>query len=73
MEETPYWTDHSSIKKTYTDKPLPSKTEILIIGGDYTGISAALRLLRAGVEVTLIDRVDMGGALISKKLNYQVL
>ena len=52
MKEIPYWTDYPPKTETYTDKPLPAKTDILIIGGGYTGLNAAVTLGRAGIEVT---------------------
>jgi sarcosine oxidase subunit beta len=36
--------------------PLPSTTEVLVIGGGSTGTSAAFHLAEAGVAVTLVER-----------------
>ena len=36
------------------------KKNIVIVGAGITGLSAGLQLLRGGLEVTLIDRVDIG-------------
>ncbi len=36
------------------------KKNILIVGAGITGLSAGLNLIRNGLNVTLIDRVDVG-------------
>ena len=36
------------------------KKNILIVGSGITGLSAGLNLIRNGLNVTLIDRVDVG-------------
>ena len=38
------------------------KKNILIVGAGITGLSAGLNLIRNGLNVTLIDRVDVGNA-----------
>lgn len=42
------------------NKSLPDKTDVLVIGGGYTGTAAAIRLKQAGVQVTLIDGEKLG-------------
>lgn len=37
-------------------------TDVLVVGGGIVGMSAAYRLVRGGVSVTLIDREDVGQA-----------
>lgn len=37
-------------------------THVIVIGGGIVGVSAAYRLVRGGVSVTLIDRADVGQA-----------
>jgi heterodisulfide reductase subunit A-like polyferredoxin len=41
--------------KPFSAIPLPAKTEVLVIGGGYTGTTAAIRLRQAGVQLALID------------------
>jgi glycine/D-amino acid oxidase-like deaminating enzyme len=60
FQEIPYWLDPKPLDKSYTDIPLPDKTQVLIVGGGYTGTTAAIRLKQAGVQVTVIDREALG-------------
>lgn len=55
INDTPYWLDPDPKQGSYTGKVLPRKSDVLIIGGGYTGMSAALRLRRDGVQVALVD------------------
>ncbi len=60
FKEIPYWLDPPLLAKSFTANPLPAKTDVLVIGGGYTGTTAAIRLKQAGVQVTLIDREKLG-------------
>jgi len=60
LTEIPYWLDPPILTKNFAGKPLPDKTDILVIGSGYTGTSAALRLRQAGMRVVLIDREKLG-------------
>ncbi|MGZ6268945.1 MAG: NAD(P)/FAD-dependent oxidoreductase [Candidatus Limnocylindrales bacterium] len=40
--------------------PLPSRADVVVIGGGYTGLSAALHLARAGAAVTLLEARTLG-------------
>lgn len=44
------------------DAPPPAKTDVLVVGGGYTGLSAAIRLRKAGTEVAVIDSRSMATA-----------
>jgi len=54
-DETPYWFDPNQKQISYAVKSLPKTTDVLIIGGGYTGISTALRLRHDNVRVILVD------------------
>jgi gamma-glutamylputrescine oxidase len=41
--------------------PVPTQTEVVIIGGGIAGVSAALHLARAGIEVVLLEADEIGG------------
>lgn len=56
----PYWLDPAPLAKSYCDTALPDKTDVLIIGGGYTGTTTAIRLKQAGVQVTVIDGEKLG-------------
>ncbi len=60
LKEIPYWLDPPILTKNYARKPLPDKTDVLVIGGGYTGTTAALRLRQGGVQVVLIDCEKLG-------------
>ncbi len=40
--------------------PLPARADVVVIGGGYTGVAAALALAAAGASVTVLDREAMG-------------
>jgi glycine/D-amino acid oxidase-like deaminating enzyme len=58
--EMPYWLDPAPLTKSYCETALPAKTDVLVIGGGYTGTMSAIRLKQAGVQVTLIDGEKLG-------------
>lgn len=56
----PYWLEPPLLEKAFNTNPLPDRTDVLVIGGGYTGTTAAIRLKQAGVQVTLIDKEKLG-------------
>ena len=66
IKEATYWTDPHPTTKNYSNKPLPQKTDVLVIGSGYTGVVTALQLKKAGVDVTLIDKGRIGSEASSK-------
>jgi glycine/D-amino acid oxidase-like deaminating enzyme len=56
----PYWLDPAPLTKSFSDSTLPDKTDVLVIGGGYTGTTTAIRLKQAGVQVTVIDSEKLG-------------
>ena len=52
--------------KSYQDKPLPEKTDVVVIGGGFTGTSAALRLAKGGAKVTLLEAETIGWGASSR-------
>jgi glycine/D-amino acid oxidase-like deaminating enzyme len=59
MIERCLWTETAPAIRI-PDEPLPSSTDVAIIGGGYTGLSAARTLARHGVEVTLLEQHTVG-------------
>ena len=52
----PFWYDEVDFSaKSQNEQSLPSQAEVLIVGGGFTGLSAALTLGRAGKQVVLVD------------------
>ena len=66
IKEAAYWMDPHPTTKNYSNKPLPQKTDVLVIGSGYTGVVAALHLKKANVDVTLIDKGRIGSEASSK-------
>jgi glycine/D-amino acid oxidase-like deaminating enzyme len=60
FKEVPYWLDPPLLEKSFNTNPLPDRTDVLVIGGGYTGTTASIRLKQAGVQVTLIDKEKLG-------------
>ena len=60
FQEITFWLDPRPLGKSYADNPLPAQTDVLVVGGGYTGTVAAIRLRQAGVQVTLIDSEKLG-------------
>ncbi|NOT06055.1 MAG: FAD-binding oxidoreductase [Anaerolineales bacterium] len=52
--------------KSFLNKPLPQKTDVLVIGGGFTGTSAALQLAKGGARVTLLEAQTIGWGASSR-------
>lgn len=59
-QHTCLWWETAPQPKSYINKPLPSKTEVVVIGGGFTGTSAALQLAKGGADVTLLEAKTIG-------------
>jgi glycine/D-amino acid oxidase-like deaminating enzyme len=59
MIERCLWTE-TSPPAHLPDEPLPTSTDVAIIGGGYTGLSAARTLARHGAEVTVLEQHTIG-------------
>ena len=40
-------------------EPLPTRADVVVIGGGFTGISAALSLAKTGVDVVVLERGEV--------------
>ena len=58
--ERPYWLDTAPRPPVPATTPLPSHTDVAVIGGGYTGVSAARTLARHGVDVTVLESRTVG-------------
>jgi len=66
VEQTCFWWADAPPPKSYKDKPLSQKTDVLVIGGGFTGSSAALRLAKGGAQVTLLEAETIGWGASSR-------
>jgi glycine/D-amino acid oxidase-like deaminating enzyme len=64
--ETSLWSATSTPLKSFANKPLPAKTDVVVIGGGYTGVSAALRLAKQGAKVTVLEAQTIGWGASSR-------
>ena len=44
----------------FVKTPLPTKTDVVIIGAGYTGLSASLQTARGGRDTVILDAEDLG-------------
>lgn len=64
-----YWLDAAGAALddlTGAPETLPKRTEVVVIGAGYTGLSAALELSRAGRDVVVLDAVAVGAGCSSR-------
>ncbi len=61
----PYWWDLTP-RPILPSRPLPDRTDVLIIGSGYTGLHCALQTALAGRDTTVIDAEDLGWGCSSR-------
>jgi len=68
VKEYPYWWDTIPKVELKTEKVrvLPSKVDVAVVGGGYTGLSAARHLARVGASVVVLEREDVGWGASSR-------
>jgi len=66
MNDLSYWAATSSRQKSYADTPLPDSVDVAIIGGGYTGLSAALHLAQAGAKAAVLEHEHLGWGASSR-------
>jgi glycine/D-amino acid oxidase-like deaminating enzyme len=59
MIERCLWSDQVVLPRRPA-APLPRSTDVVIIGGGYTGLAAARELARRGVDATVLERYHLG-------------
>lgn len=52
----PYWWDAAPRRQDSGDNTLPQHVDVVIVGSGFTGLSAALTLLRSGRSVVVLER-----------------
>lgn len=66
MKTTPYWTDGLDRPVELRDHPLPSRVDVAIVGGGYTGLNAARVLCQHGARVVVLERETIGWGASSR-------
>jgi glycine/D-amino acid oxidase-like deaminating enzyme len=66
LQESSLWQAAAPAPKSFANKPLPAQTAVIIVGGGYTGVSAALQLAKLGVQVTLLEAQTIGWGASSR-------
>jgi glycine/D-amino acid oxidase-like deaminating enzyme len=59
-EATPLWRAQMPAVPSYRERPLPDEADVVVVGGGYTGLSAARQLARQGARVTLLEANELG-------------
>lgn len=54
-----FWQDQLG-QDTFAPAPLPEKTDVLVVGSGYTGLSAAIQTARGGRSTLVLDAEDLG-------------
>ena len=64
-EAVPYWWDDVELPQP-APSPLPGSVDVVVVGGGYTGLAAALEICRGGRHVVVLDRDDIGAGASSR-------
>jgi glycine/D-amino acid oxidase-like deaminating enzyme len=66
LKERVYWQDTVEMPSGYDKSRLPEKVDVAIIGGGYTGLSAALTLAKRGASVAVLEAKTIGWGASSR-------
>ncbi|RWA97308.1 FAD-binding oxidoreductase [Mesorhizobium sp.] len=65
IKSTPYWWESAPLV-TPSEQILPTETDVLVVGAGYSGLSAAITLVRAGTSALVLDRQVPGEGASSR-------
>lgn len=67
LRETPYWWEGlASDTGEASSSPWPARADVAVIGGGYTGLSAARTLAKGGASVVVLERETIGWGASSR-------
>lgn len=65
-QETSLWAATAPELGSFSDRPLAERADVVVVGGGYTGLSAALRLAKLGARVTVLEKESIGWGASSR-------
>lgn len=66
MQLQSLWSVTAPELPSFAGRPLPGRTDVVIVGGGYTGLSAALRLAKLGASVAVLEKETIGWGASSR-------
>src|SRR5262245_9634706 len=66
MQLSPLWVEQSTAEPDLGRDTLPERVDVAIVGGGYTGLSAALTLAKAGATAVVLERHSIGWGASSR-------
>jgi glycine/D-amino acid oxidase-like deaminating enzyme len=66
LKEKVYWHATVQMPSAHEANPLPEKVDVAVIGGGYTGLSAALTLAKRGASVAVLEAETLGWGASSR-------
>jgi len=69
LNESPLWWNNT-LPIPMTHSSLPERSDVVVVGGGFSGISAALELRRSGIEVAVIDKAWPGNGACSRNMGF---
>lgn len=66
FKEKVYWQDTVEMPSGHEVNQLPAKVDVAVIGGGYTGLSAALTLVKRGANVAVLEAQSIGWGASSR-------
>ncbi len=66
LTEKSYWTDTVAMPTTDASRRLPESADVAVVGGGYSGLSAARTLARSGAHVVVLEAETLGWGASSR-------
>jgi glycine/D-amino acid oxidase-like deaminating enzyme len=66
IKESPYWWDTAPTFPDHSNRPIPTKVDVVVIGSGYTGLSTARSLAKNGAKVIVLEKETIGWGASSR-------